>query len=388
MKGRKAFVSAEIPATDISERPCYYRGVGRIKGSYIRVGDSDEPMTEYEVYSYEAYRKKYQDDIRVVPQATFKAIDQEALNQYISKLKEGKPNLSRLDDTVVCELMSITRELRLTLSAVMLFCPYPQAYFPGLCIIATVIPGTEPGAVGSQGERFSDNERIEGSIPDMLEAALQFVRRNMKTKTVIDPDTGKRTDSTDYPATAVREAILNALVHRDYSIHTEGMPIQLIMYDDRMEIHNPGGLYGRIRMDQLGKVQTDTRNPVLAAALEIMKITENRYSGIPTIRREMKENGLPVPVFADERGTFKVSFYKSAGRLTEDTIQPLTDSEQKLIEFCKTPRSKGELSEFLQIKTVSYAIQQYVMPLVEKGFLKMSEPDKPKSPRQRFISNI
>lgn len=60
------FVSAEIPGIDIADRPCFYTGKGRIRGSYVRVGDADEPMTEYEVYSYEAFRKKYQDDIRVV----------------------------------------------------------------------------------------------------------------------------------------------------------------------------------------------------------------------------------------------------------------------------------------------------------------------------------
>ena len=63
------FVSAEIPGMDVADRPCFYGGKGRIKGSYIRVGDSDEPMTEYEIYSYEAFRKKYQDDIRPVPRA-------------------------------------------------------------------------------------------------------------------------------------------------------------------------------------------------------------------------------------------------------------------------------------------------------------------------------
>lgn len=101
---------------------------------------------------------------------------------------------------------------------------------------------------------------------------MKFVSRNMRMKTIINPLTGKREDRTDYPITAIREAILNALVHRDYSIHTEGMPIQLIMYEDRIEIKNPGGLYGRIRIDQLGKVQPDTRNPVIASELEVMKL--------------------------------------------------------------------------------------------------------------------
>ena len=54
----KIIVSAEIPGVDISERPVFYKGVGRIKGSYVRVGESDEPMSEYEIYSYEAFRKR------------------------------------------------------------------------------------------------------------------------------------------------------------------------------------------------------------------------------------------------------------------------------------------------------------------------------------------
>ena len=69
---------------------------------------------------------------------------------------------------------------------------------------------------------------------------------------------------------AVREAILNALVHRDYSLHTEGMPIQLIMYSNRIEITNPGGLYGRLTPDQLGNAPPDTRNPVLVTAMETL----------------------------------------------------------------------------------------------------------------------
>ena len=65
-----------------------------------------------------------------------------------------------------------------------------------------------------------------------------------------------------------------------------------------------GGIYGRIRIDQLGKVQPDTRNPIIALELEVLKITENRYSGIPTIRRAMCEYNLPEPEFLDERGCF------------------------------------------------------------------------------------
>lgn len=377
-KEGKSFAAAEIPGIDIAERPCYYKGKGRLRGSYIRIGDSDEPMTEYEIYSYEAYRKKYQDDIREVTRASLQALDKTTLDKYIILLKEGKPKLAAMDEQSIYELMSVTHKHNVTLSSVLLFSPYPQAYFPQFCITAVVVPGKEVGEVDDDGARFLDNARIEGTIPEMLEEAISFVKRNMRKKTIINPATGKREDRTDYPITAVREAILNALVHRDYSIHTEGMPIQILMFEDRMEIRNPGGIYGRMSIDQLGKVQADTRNPVLALALEVLDITENRYSGIPTIRREMKAYNLVPAEFSDERGNFIVKFYKK-------TLENSTE-ENNLIEFCRTPRSRKEISEFLKIKSVAYAMKRYVQPLIESGKIKLTIPDTPKSTQQKYYS--
>lgn len=384
-KDEKYFVAAEIPGMDISERPCYYKGQGRMKGAFVRSGDSDEPMMEYEIYSYEAFRKKYQDDIREIPRATMQTMDKEAIAEYIRKLKSGKPNLSGLSEDEVCELMSITRNGIPTLSTTILFGLYPQAYFPQLCITAVAIAGTELGELGAQGERFLDNQRIEGNIPQMLESALQFVKRNVRNKTIINPTNGKREDRMDYPVVAVREAILNALVHRDYSIHTEGMPIQILMFTDRMEIRNPGGLYGRMKANQLGKVQPDTRNPVLATALEVLGITENRYSGIPTIRRAMEEYHLPEPEFLDERGTFVVRFYKE---IMEMPIDYIVHSEEAgdLLVFCQTPRTRKEICEYLGLTSATYAIQRHVMPLVEQGRIHMSIPEKPGSSKQLFFT--
>lgn len=383
-KNNMFFVSAEIPGIDLADRPCHYKGQGRLKGSYTRIGDSDEPMTEYEIYSYEAFRKKYEDDIRAVQRATLISLNQELLNRYIQMLKNGKPNLSAINDKDIYELMSITRNNDVTLSAVLMFGLYPQAYFPQLCITAVAVPGNEMGQLGESGERFLDNQRIEGNIPDMLNEAIKFVRKNMRTKTIINPETGRREDRTDYPILAIREAIINALIHRDYSIHTEGMAIQIIMYDNRMEIRNPGGIYGRIRVDQLGKVQPDTRNPVLASGLEILGVTENRYSGIPTIKKEFEKYNLQEPEFLDDRGNFIVRFYKTAKSINEDMEQ--SEDIDNLLLFCRTPRTRKEICEYLGLSSVTYAIQTHIMPLVAAGKIKLSVPDKPKSPKQLYYS--
>lgn len=386
------FVSAEIPGLDLFDRPCFYSGKGRLKGSYTRVGDSDEPMTEYEVYSYEAFRKKYQDDVRVLPRTSIKSINTVDLDEYILRLKKGKPHLANIADSTLYELMSITRDDELTLASTLLFCPYPQAYVPQLCITAVSIPGITKGDTGDTGERFIDNARIEGTIPEMLESALSFVMKNMKRKTIINSETGKREDRYDYPITAIREAILNALIHRDYSIHTESMPITIEMYEDRIEIGNPGGLYGRMPISSLGKIQPFTRNQVIANALETLGVTENRYSGISTIRKELLSYGLDEPLFEDKHGHFMSTFFKQGYHKKASEYkfenESLKVNEDELVYFCSKPRTRAEIADFLKLGSQAYAITTYVTPLVSEGKIKLTIPDKPRSPKQLYYSEL
>lgn len=80
----KIVISAEIPGVEITERPVYYAGAGKVNGSYVRVADGDKPMTPFEVYSYEAFGKRIQDDIRTVDHARLKLFNQERLNKYLA----------------------------------------------------------------------------------------------------------------------------------------------------------------------------------------------------------------------------------------------------------------------------------------------------------------
>lgn len=90
----KVVVSAEIPSADIAERPVFYKGVGRIKGSYVRVGESDEPMSEYEIYSYEAFRKRIRDDVRTVENANMRFFNEERVEDYLAAVKRERKNLA------------------------------------------------------------------------------------------------------------------------------------------------------------------------------------------------------------------------------------------------------------------------------------------------------
>ena len=308
------------------------------------------------------------------------------MEQYLLKRKLDRPNFAAVPLEQLYELTGITRNGKVTLAAVLLFSPYPQAYFPQLAILASRVPGQEMGEVDGQGQRFSDSKRLEGNLMELLEGAVGFVNSNMRTALRVEPSTGKRVDLPEYPMDAVREVVLNALVHRDYSRYTENMPIQLTMFSDRMEVHSPGGLYGRLTLDQLGKVQPDTRNPFLVTAMEALGQTENRYSGIPRIRRAMSEAGLPEPLFQDHRGIFSVTLYNSREVAEGQVDGAVARDDKGLLAFCGVPRTRKEIAAFLGIASTQYAIRRYVEPLVRTGALRLSIPDHPRSPKQTYTS--
>lgn len=381
----KMVVSAEIPGVEITQRPVYYAGAGKVKGSFVRVADGDKTMTPFEVYSYEAFRKRIQDDIRVVENAKLKFFNQERMDRYLKAVKRERDNLVKsVSDQDILELMGVTIDGKPTLAGLMTFSQYPQTYFPQLCITAVVVPGTEIGVVGKDGERFIDNKRITGAIPDMLEEAMEFVRKNSRTKTIIGED-GQRRDRTEYPMKAVREAILNALVHRDYSIYTESIPVTIEMFRDRMEIKNGGGLFGGVSIENLGHIWTETRNVVLVNILELLNITENRYSGIPTMKMECREYGLPEPEFKVVRGEFVVIFRNNIYDPFEEIDKK--DMKKALLQFCRVPRSRQEITEFTG-KSRYYTMSAILQPLIDNGEILQTIPDKPRSPKQLYVTAV
>ncbi len=379
----RTVVSAEICEVDTSEKPCFYKAAGRLRGAYVRVGESDEPMTEYEVYCYEAYKKKIRDELRVVERCDLSDLNPTLLDEYMLKLRHEKPNLAKHDTKKILSLQGITSNGVPTVAGLMVMGDYPQAFFPQMSITAMSVDGTEFCKPEDPSSRFIDNKRIDGTVPQMLEGAMAFVRRNIRTATVINSD-GVRDDRPEYPLKAVREIILNALIHRDYSVHTEDSPIRIVLYRDRLEIENPGGLYGRLTLNDLGKMPADTRNPFLAGNLEIMISTENRFSGIPTVMQEMKNAGLKPPTFESRRGTFKVTLYNEKAAKTQDEAHRLPEDVIK--EFCLTPKSKEQIAEHLNIDSPYYLVTKYLKPMIDSGVIKMTIPEKPKSKFQKYYT--
>ena len=300
----------EIPQ---NKKPCYYKPKGIKNGSYTRVGDRDDIMTDYELYSLQSYNDHVFEDTRPTKRADINDLNLKELSLYINKIRSLKPNFSKNNFDECMKLCGITdanhKQIYPTLAGIMTFGNYPQAFYPQLFVACVVVPGVELGDTGQMGERFIDNKRIEGTIEEMLNGTMNFLRRNMKTSVIIDSN-GKRKDKSEYPLEALREAVANALIHRDYSTQTENAYIAVNMYEDRIEIISPGTLYGTNRLDKLGtSTSMEVRNPNIVRILEEKgSVIENRHSGIPTMKREMRKYGLPDPEFYEERDSFKVIF--------------------------------------------------------------------------------
>jgi ATP-dependent DNA helicase RecG len=99
----------------------------------------------------------------------------------------------------------------------------------------------------------------------------------------------------------------------------------------------------------------------------------------------MKDFNLEDPVFSDERGTFTVILYKRERAQDNTSQREMTDKEEELLNFLKLPRSRNEIAEYLGLGTIAYVMQTYINPLVERGLVRLTIPEKPKSPKQRFV---
>lgn len=306
----KVVLVVEVPEVDAQQKPCYYRPAGLHGGAYVRVGDGDRRMTDYEIYAMKSSRGPVNDDRQAVPGASMTDLDADAVAQYLARLRASKPEAKYLhgNQEQVMRTLGIlapgTRKAVPTLAGLLVFGRYPQQFYPELIIALTA------ESVGAElaGQRFTINAKAEGNIMDMLNQAIGWLSRNLRYRTLV---TGLvHQDIPEYPLDALREAIVNAVAHRDYGQYAIGTQVQVRLFADRVEIQNPGGLYGPVTLDRLGEPGLQSaRNPLLVRFLEDLGPMENRGSGIRAMLRSLRLAHLEPPQFDDQRTSFKVTFY-------------------------------------------------------------------------------
>lgn len=311
-------VVAEIPEVPIDQRPCHYKGAGLTHGAFIRVGDGDRRLTSYEVQLMRSLGTQPQHDREVVPGSTMGDLNEALTAVFLERIRQNRASMAARSDAEVLKLFGVTAspggEGELSLAGLLALGEAPQVTFPELSLIFVAYPSTRPGEPGPRGERFLDEARLEGPIPSMVDQALKVMQRNMTRRAVVQ-GLG-RSNEWEYPLTALREAVVNALVHRDLSPMARGTPVQVQMYPDRLEVVNPGGLHGPVTVDSLGDTGiSSSRNATLMRILEETPVPgsnhlvcENRGSGIAAMISALRTAGMSPPEFSDRISAFSVSF--------------------------------------------------------------------------------
>ena len=278
------------------EKPCFVSSVGPHDGSYIRTGDGDRKMTSYEVDRLLDEQRQPEHDIAVVPEATLDDLNPTLVHALLECERDRHPHVfaersdmdmmldlrilrrmptghpaddtvkhaadcdpagiaSREDDTDIGADTDTDEETRIasvprpTLAGLLAVGRYPQKFFPRLNVTIAVYPGTSRDDVFTGDARLVASETITGPIPIMIDDAVASLM--VWTSGPGGADSGAQPSQSPqppmYPQLVLREAIANALTHRDYSPDALGTPVHVDVFTDRIEVSNLGGLFGAHR---------------------------------------------------------------------------------------------------------------------------------------------
>lgn len=382
-------VYLDVPATDPQLRPCHIRRRGPYTGSFIRAGDGDRRLTAYEVTQQLSNREQPTDDAQVVPGCSLDDLDPEAVKAFLQRLRARPGRAFRdVDDERAliragAAAADVDGAVRPTLAGLLCLGSYPQQFVPQLFVSFVALPGRTLGDALDDGTRFLDNVSCDGTITQILDAVLVAVRRNMRTAAVIRGS--GREDRYDYPVEVIRELVVNALLHRDYSPGSRGTQVQVELYPDRLVVKSPGGLYGSVVPSQLGVEEvSSTRNATLARLLadipdvEGMPVSENRGSGLPRVMTRLRKAGMSPPTFDVAPGHVHVTVPQHA-LLDPPTVEwieglsatSLTDEQHIALALMRN--TGGVSNEMLRAWGIeSHAATAALRGLVDRGLASKS----------------
>lgn len=363
-------VVAYVPETAPYAKPCYVKARGLYEGAYIRTGEGDRKLSRYEIDRLEEESTQPRFDGRLVDGASLKDLDHELVEGFLRRERAASPRVfaglsdedALLTMNVLCKIDE-EGTLGVTLAGLMAFSRHPQQFYPRANVTFAVFPGTSKEDLSTDGARFLDSKTIIGPIPVMVAETLAQVRKNMRVRSFVEG--GARRDVEEYPEVAVREAVANALMHRDYSPEGLGSQVQVNMYADRLEVVNPGGLYGMVTVDTIGQYgASSSRNQYLSRILESTPypydvpetgyVVENKGTGFAQIQATLKRYSMLPAEPIDDLGAFALVIYNQA-RPSEEGEVASSSGELAQIENAVITLLAGE--ESLSSSEVASALQ-------------------------------
>ncbi len=288
----KNIMVIEIPLSP--KKPYFLKSEGIPKGVYLRVGSSTRRATpEYiEDLIRESQRITFDAEITNHPYETLLSADliEDCFGKHITKHR-------LLSEQIIGHMPANPSHYGATHAGILLFNEAPHQYIPGASSIITRFKGTE-------GRNIIRTHDIEGPIPEQSSTLFNILENWLSYDYSLQKI--KLAGKLPVPEIALREAIINALIHRKYSIHA---PIKIAVYDDHLEIFNPGNFPGLINMENLTEGYTYLRNPVVARIARRMGLAEKMGSGIKLIFDSCKEARIKAPKYSENGDFVKITFF-------------------------------------------------------------------------------
>ena len=297
---------------------------------------------------------------------------------------EAKLSPSTPDKQIFENLELFTENGTAKNGAAMFFGKQPERKFPHAVTRCVLFKGTNKVYI-------IDDKTFGGSLYQQYLQAMSWLESKLQVAYKIE-GAGPREEIWEIPLTVFKEAIINALSHRDY--YEQGASIMIEMFDDRVEISNPGGLLPVVAKDFGHKSMT--RNPLIFGLFTRMHLVERVASGIPRMQEAMREANLPEPEFHTE-GMFTAVFKRGISIKNEIINVPSLSQEcpkldirytsiaEQIISYCSEPHSIQEIMKLVGQTNRSRFKKNIINPLLEVGILSMTIPNKPNSPLQQYI---
>ncbi|GAB6012450.1 ATP-binding protein [Viscerimonas tarda] len=274
--------------------------------------------------------------------ATIADIDENTIKKYLRKAETGGrlPDADGLTTEELLEKLRLAENGKLKRAAIVLFGKDPGKFYPNTFV--------KIGKFEDDDFTIRFQEVEEGNVIEVLEKVLRTLDYKFLIKN-ISFEGMNRVETLEYPVPALREMLLNALIHRNYM----GAPTQLRVYDHKLQLWNHGTLPEGITLDKLSKSHSSfPRNPILAEACFKGSYIDSWGSGIMKIVNSCKAAGLPTPTLEEDMGGFMVKLFKD--RFTEEQLQKLglNDRQIKAVLYVK---EKGKItnSEYQEINNVT-----------------------------------
>jgi ATP-dependent DNA helicase RecG len=295
----------------------------------IRTRNENRPLSGEEIRQLAATKSTGEYESQQVPGARREDLDDAVIEEFVVHWQEK--HLRQWDrpiDDLLAQMGALDESGQPTVAGVLLFSKDPQLFLPQSGLVFVKFPGTEPrGEDGLAG--YVRREEIGGPLPRIIHDVWDMVVKEMSTGAVVKGL--EREEQTEYPRTAVREALVNAVAHRDYRLR--GRRIEVRMFSDRLEITSPGGLPGYITLDNIVE-EHFSRNPRIVAGLFQWGYIEELGLGVDLMIDEMTSAGHPPPRFKAEHYLFSVTLYNRRERPPVARWQRIMNERQaKALEY-------------------------------------------------------